>query len=155
MLRSAVLALAQLIEPDLAVWIEKYCRFPCSMVDRITPVPSEDRIVGFQRDTGLADEAPIFSESFRQWVIEDCFNGSRPDWDRVGAQFVVDVTPFEAMKLRLLNASHLAIASLGALCGYQTVRQTIDGSSIANQHTQWSGFQIWRKFYLELHQAAL
>jgi mannitol 2-dehydrogenase len=58
-------------------------------------------------------------------VIEDAFADGRPDWDRVGAQFVEDVAPYEAMKLRLLNASHLAIAGLGSLCGYQTVIETI------------------------------
>ncbi|XPE25182.1 hypothetical protein ACNKHM_08455 [Shigella sonnei] len=30
-------------------------------------------------------------EPFRQWVIEDNFVNGRPDWDKVGAQFVADV----------------------------------------------------------------
>jgi mannitol-1-phosphate/altronate dehydrogenase len=58
-------------------------------------------------------------------VIEDAFTDGRPDWDRVGAQFVEDVAPYEMMKLRLLNASHLAIASLGSLCGYKSIIATI------------------------------
>ncbi len=45
-------------------------------------------------------------EPFRQWVIEDNFVNGRPDWDKVGAQFVADVVPFEMMKLRMLNGSH-------------------------------------------------
>ena len=124
-LRSAVLALAEQVDPDLAVWIAECGCFPNSMVDRITPVPTPNQIAKFRDETGLADDAPVFCESFRQWVIEDRFVDGRPDWDRVGAQFVDDVAPYEAMKLRLLNASHLAIAGLGALLDYETVLETI------------------------------
>jgi len=124
-LRAAVLALSHLSDPDLAGWIAENGRFPSCMVDRITPVASAEQISAFRDQTGFADEAPIFAESFRQWVIEDLFADGRPAWDRVGAQFVDDVAPYEAMKLRLLNASHLAIASLGALSGYETVNQTM------------------------------
>ena len=129
-LRDAVLRLAAQIDQSLAAWIEAHARFPCSMVDRITPIPTEAEIDGFRKKTGLTDRAPVFCEAFRQWVIEDDFSNGRPDWSRVGAQFVKDVTPYEAMKLRLLNASHLAIAGLGALSGYVTVEETIDDASI-------------------------
>jgi mannitol 2-dehydrogenase len=124
-LRAAVLALARFSDPGLADWIEEHGRFPSCMVDRITPVPTQEQIDEFRNETGLDDHVPIFCESFRQWVIEDAFADGRPDWDRVGAQFVEDVAPYESMKLRLLNASHLAIAGLGSLCGYQTVIETI------------------------------
>ena len=124
-LRAAVLALAELSDPGLAAWIATNGCFPSCMVDRITPVPTHQQIIEFRDKTGLADSAPIFAEAFRQWVIEDRFANGRPAWDRVGAQFVDDVAPYEAMKLRLLNASHLATAGLGALCGYETVGQTI------------------------------
>jgi mannitol-1-phosphate/altronate dehydrogenase len=125
-LRGAVLAFAQRVDPDLAAWITEHGRFPCAMVDRITPVPNPEQIAAFRDETGSPDEAPIFAEAFRQWVIEDSFSNGRPDWDRVGAQFVIDVSPYEKMKLRLLNASHLATAGLGSLAGYETVRQTIE-----------------------------
>lgn len=123
--RDAVLALATMIDAELFNWIARTARFPCSMVDRITPVPTTAQIEAFQKQTGFADEAPVFAESFRQWVVEDSFSNGRPAWDRVGAQFVVNVTPYEKMKLRLLNASHLATAGLGALSGHQTVQETI------------------------------
>ena len=125
-LREATLYLARSIDPALADWIAENGCFPNSMVDRITPVPSSTQIMEFQDSTGLADEAPIFAESFRQWVIEDRFCDARPAWNEVGAQFVENVTPYEKMKLRLLNASHLATAGLGVLAGYETVRETIE-----------------------------
>ena len=129
-LQDAVLAFARLVEPALADWIAEHGRFPSSMVDRITPVPTSDQIAGFRAKTGSSDIAPIFAETFRQWVIEDSFSDGRPRWDAVGAQFVLDVTPYEKMKLRLLNASHLATACIGSLLGYETVRQTIEDPSI-------------------------
>jgi mannitol-1-phosphate/altronate dehydrogenase len=39
----------------------------------------------------------------------------------VGVQLVSDVLPFETMKLRLLNASHLAMGYLGYVAGYRTI----------------------------------
>ena len=129
-LRSAVLAFSQEVDPSLATWIEDQAAFPCSMVDRITPVPSSEQIAAFREETGSVDEAPVFAEAFRQWVIEDRFCTGRPDWDRVGAQFVNDVSPYEKMKLRLLNASHLAIAGLGVLAGLETVRDAIEDLAV-------------------------
>jgi mannitol 2-dehydrogenase len=129
-LRDAVLELAGQIDENLAAWIAENARFPSSMVDRITPIPTREEITTFAEKTGLADDAPVFCEGFRQWVIEDDFADGRPDWSRVGAQFVRDVAPYEAMKLRLLNTSHLAIAGLGALSGYVTVEETMTDARI-------------------------
>jgi len=129
-LREAVLRLAAQTDESLAAWIDAHARLPNSMVDRITPIPATSDINAFRDKTGLDDKAPVFSEAFKQWVIEDDFADSRPDWSRVGAQFVADVAPYEAMKLRLLNTSHLAISGLGALSGYVTVEETINDPNI-------------------------
>jgi len=79
----------------------------------------------------LADRWPVLCETFSQWVIEDRFPGGRPAWDRVGAQFVDDVEPYELMKLRLLNASHLAVSGLGRLAGYVTIDEAMADRRIA------------------------
>ena len=47
----------------------------------------------------------------------------RPAWERAGAQLVADVAPFEAMKLRLLNGSHSALAYLGFLSDREFIYQ--------------------------------
>ncbi|MDH7640888.1 mannitol dehydrogenase family protein [Sphingomonas oryzagri] len=124
-LKQAVLDFATLREPDLARWIEREARFPSTMVDRITPVTQAGDIADLAARHGVADAWPVVSERFTQWVIEDDFVDGRPDWDQVGAQFVTDVAPYEFMKLRLLNASHLAIAGLGRLIGYETIDETM------------------------------
>lgn len=125
-LKGAVLAFAGHMDPGLAEWIAVNASFPNSMVDRITPVPTVEENAALQAETGIHDRASLHAEIFRQWVIEDDFVGGRPAWETVGVQFVDDVAPYERMKLRLLNASHLAIAALGQLCGYVSIEETIE-----------------------------
>lgn len=124
-LKEAVLSFARLRDPVLAAWIKSEAVFPNTMVDRITPIPSEEQIAAFQAKTGIADRAPLLAEPYRQWVIEDRFVSGRPAWEKVGAQFVDDVAPYEFMKLRLLNTSHLVIAGLGQLAGYDLIDQAL------------------------------
>jgi fructuronate reductase/mannitol 2-dehydrogenase len=124
-LRQAVLDFAAARDAGLADWIAANIDFPNTMVDRITPVPTHAAIKELEEKYGVQDAAPVFCERFRQWIIEDRFSDGRPAWEQAGAQFVVDVTPYEYMKLRLLNASHLAIAGLGRLAGYGFVDETM------------------------------
>ncbi len=124
-LRRAVLRFAERRDAPLARWIEANARFPNTMVDRITPVTRAEAIADLTKRHGIEDGWPVFCETFRQWVVEDDFVQGRPQWERVGAQFVQDVTPYEFMKLRLLNTSHLAIAALGRLVGYTFIDETM------------------------------
>jgi D-arabinitol 4-dehydrogenase len=70
------------------------------------------------------------SERFIQWVIEDDFANGRPDWDRVGAQFVQSVLPYEEAKIRLLNATHSCIAWAGTLIGLRFIHEGARVSAI-------------------------
>ncbi|MHB0705899.1 mannitol dehydrogenase family protein [Roseomonas mucosa] len=124
-LRDAVLTLAGLRDKALAAWIEAEASFPSTMVDRITPVTTEAQVRELAEKHGLADNWPVFAEPFSQWVIEDRFPLGRPAWEAVGAQFVGDVAPYEFMKLRLLNASHLAMSGPGRLAGYTYIDETM------------------------------
>ncbi len=124
-LRAAVVALASLRDDALAGWIEREVAFPSTMVDRITPVTAQADIDDLARRHGIADRWPVVSETFSQWVIEDRFPQGRPAWEKVGAQFVADVAPYEFMKLRLLNGSHLAVSGLGQLAGYVTIDESL------------------------------
>jgi mannitol-1-phosphate/altronate dehydrogenase len=131
-LREAVLALASLRDSKLAAWIGENASFPSTMVDRITPVTAETDIATLAERYGIIDRWPVFSETFTQWVIEDRFPAGRPAWEDVGAQFVADVAPYEFMKLRLLNGSHLAVAGLGRLSGYVTIDEAMADPLIAH-----------------------
>lgn len=123
--KVAVLGLAQARDPQLAAWIEENVTFPCTMVDRIVPAATPETLQEIADQLGVYDPCAIACEPFRQWVIEDNFVNGRPDWDKVGAQFVADVVPFEMMKLRMLNGSHSFLAYLGYLGGYETIVDTM------------------------------
>ncbi len=121
MTRKMLLAFAEEQSPELAEWIESEVSFPNAMVDRITPVTTPVDIESLENEVGLKDKWPVTCEPFCQWVIEDKFSNGRPEWEAVGAQFVPDVTPYETMKIRLLNAGHSVVGLLGALHGHQTI----------------------------------
>jgi fructuronate reductase len=115
--------------PELLGFIDNELVCPASMVDRIVPHTSDILRGQLREEHGLQDAWPVACERFSQWLIEDHFAGRRPDFER-GAQqanacgtvqLVDDVAPFEAMKLRMLNAAHSAIAYLGVPAGWQTV----------------------------------
>ncbi len=116
--RRLLLAFAARRDPSLADWIAETGAFPNSMVDRITPATTDaDRAMVRDR-YGIDDAWPVVTEPFRQWVVEDAFSDGRPLWERVGVQMTSDVQPYELMKIRLLNASHSAMAYLGLLAGF-------------------------------------
>jgi mannitol 2-dehydrogenase len=119
--RSAVIAHAELTRPGLADWITETTRFPCSMVDRITPVTTPDIIAAAERDYGVADQWPVMAEAFAAWVLEDDFANGRPPLEEAGVLLVDDVGPYESMKLRLLNAGHQCLCYFAWLCGYRMV----------------------------------
>jgi len=111
-------------DSELADWVANQVSFPNAMVDRITPATT-DKDMALAEQLGVIDSWPVTCEPFHQWVIEDKFCQQRPAWEKVGAQIVNDVTPYETMKIRLLNASHTVMGILGSLRGYQTIEQTI------------------------------
>ena len=89
-LKQCLLGLAKLTDADLAAWIEAEVAFPNAMVDCIVPATGAD-VLAQARLLGIADDAPISHEPFRQWVIEDRFCAGRPAWERVGATLTQDV----------------------------------------------------------------
>ena len=112
---------------DLIHWVLNNTSAPNSMVDRITPRPSVEVVERVKTATGIEDNAALMSESFIQWVIEDHFVAGRPQWEKVGAELVDDVMPFEEAKIRILNATHSCIAWAGTLAGYSFIHEgTLD-----------------------------
>jgi len=124
--RKALLAFAALRDPGLRDWIEQNVSFPNAMVDRITPMTSTAHRLQLADKHGVDDNWPVVCEPFVQWVLEDKFVNGRPAWEQVGVQFTDDVSPYEEMKIKLLNGSHLALTYLGFLKGYRFVHETMN-----------------------------
>lgn len=91
--------------------------FPSCMVDRITPATTD--AIRTEADDPMA----VPTEAFTEWVIEDNFATTRPDWP--GAQWVSDVTPHEMRKLRMLNGAHSFLAYAGTLRGHTYVHEAV------------------------------
>ena len=131
-IRKVILGLAELQDQALHHWIAENVAFPNSMVDRITPATTQADRLHLQEHYGIKDAWPVVTEPFLQWVIEDTFCNVRPPWEEVGAEIVTDVLPYELMKIRLLNASHMAMAYLGALEGYTYAHEVMQDDIFNN-----------------------
>lgn len=129
--RHAFTSYAERINPELAQWMRETTRFPNSMVDRITPVTTPDVAQRLEAEYGVRDARPVVAEPFAMWALEDDFADGRPPLDRAGVQLVDDVAPYEAMKLRLLNAGHQGLCYFGYLSGYRLVHEAAQDPEIA------------------------
>lgn len=121
----AITAYAGAFDTELADWINTNVAFPNSMVDRITPVTTDEDRAYVREMYGINDAWPVMCEPFTQWVLEDNFTCGRPPYEEVGVQIVDDVVPYELMKLRLLNATHQGMAYFGMLLGYTYVHEAV------------------------------
>ena len=137
-LRNAVLTFARKTHGEtLFHWIANNVSFPSSMVDRITPSSNADTTKLAGELSGRDDHAAVETEPFTQWVIEDQFCAGRPEWECAGALFVDDVTPYERMKLRMLNGAHSMLAYSGQLAGKALVRDVMadpDHAALVRRH---------------------
>ena len=84
-----------------------------------------------EHEYGIEDSAPVPTEPFRQWIIEDTFCNARPPLERVGVQFVSDTSPYELMKKRMLNGGHCALGYLGYLAGHRTTADVMADPALA------------------------
>ncbi len=127
-------------EPDLLPWLKKNTTFPNTMVDRITPETQPKDVTVLKKEYALNDQWPVVCESFTSWIIEDnFFNNQRPQWEKVGVQFVEKVAHYENLKLLLLNAGHTILGILGTLNGYKTVQEAANDKD----------FMIFLKSYMD------
>lgn len=130
--RRSFVAFARLRDPALATWMAEQVRFPNSMVDRITPVTTDEDRATVSEKYGVTDGWPVVCEPFTQWVLEDDFGQGRPPYEDAGVQVVPDVEPYELMKLRLLNASHQGLCYFGWLAGYRLVHDVAQDALFAD-----------------------
>jgi len=139
LLRSAVIDFSHHVDIKLSQWIEDEVSFPSTMVDRITPSPTQNTYQEVKQVINLEDFAAVETEEFSQWIIEDNFPLGRPDWDCAGAIFTNNVSSFEKMKLRMLNGAHSMLAYVGFHCGHRYVRDVMNDkmlSNLVNRHLQ-------------------
>lgn len=120
---------AETCDPALATLVDEKLRFPNSMVDRIVPKTTPELIKAVAERLGVEDAAPVPAEPMPRvsWVFEsDKFVNGRPAWDAYGLAYAVDeASPYELMKLRLLNGSFFGTCQLADLKGIAFVHEAI------------------------------
>ena len=124
-LESCVLFFCREHYREILPWINDNVSFPSSMVDRITPGTTPVLVKELEDNYGIHDGWPVCGEDFWQWVLEDNFKSKVPDFGSAGVQIVKDVEPYELMKMRLLNGSHIALAFPAYLLGCRFVDEAI------------------------------
>jgi mannitol 2-dehydrogenase len=129
--KAAFLAFARARDPELAQWIQAHVSFPSSMVDGIAPAVTPADVARLNAASGANDRVPVFREDFTQWVMEDDFCAGRPNLAAAGVQFTSSVTPYELVKLRMLNAGHSMIAIPSMLLGHRLVHEAMADEMIA------------------------
>ncbi|KAG6546654.1 hypothetical protein Mapa_011843 [Marchantia paleacea] len=133
--RTAVLGFARARDSSLASWISENVSFPNSIVDRIAPAVGKAERSRANAHSGVADETPVISESFTQWVVEDDFVAGRPCFERVGVQLRGDVANFEVVKQRLLNGAHSMLAYPALMSGYRLVDEALRHQTVVSYLT--------------------
>ncbi|HZB49026.1 MAG TPA: mannitol dehydrogenase family protein [Mycobacteriales bacterium] len=129
--------LAEAVDPQLAAWIEESVSTVTTMVDRITPRTTPDDARAVEEATGRADQAPVATEPFSEWVLSGEFPAGRPRWEAAGARFTDDILPFEHRKLWLLNGGHSLLAYAGSLRGHATVAEAVSDDTCRSWLEQW------------------
>ena len=120
-LRRAVLDYTEQLDTNFKTWISDNVAFPNAMVDSIPPKTESYTVESVSKAITVQDNWPIQREEFSQWVIDNNWQGERPDWEKVGVIFTDDVEGFENAKLRLLNCLHSRLAYSGTLADFETV----------------------------------
>jgi fructuronate reductase len=135
--RRVLAGFAAQLDPSLGSWLDQSVGFVTTVVDRITPrVTAADRQLA-RAEAGLADEAPVVTEPFSEWVLSGSFAAGRPAWDEAGAVFTGHITPFEQRKLWLLNGGHSLLAYAASLRGHDTVAGAVSDETCRGWLEQW------------------
>jgi fructuronate reductase len=122
-LRALVAEMAALADggAGLQQWIDANVAFPSSMVDRIVPATDDRLRAATAAAIGADDAWPVRAEPYSQWVVERQWATPLPSLAAAGVHVVERVAPWEALKLRVLNALHTAAALYGLRHGLDTV----------------------------------
>lgn len=110
------------LTPAHRLLADQYVGFVDSAVDRIVP-PAE---------AANDDPLEVTVESFSEWIVDQQqFKGEIPHI--AGMETTDNLMAFVERKLFTLNTGHIITAYLGALKGYQTIRDAIEDEEIRGQ----------------------
>jgi len=121
-LKKVVTDFVNHINKNIALWIEERVKFPCTMVDCI--VPNTKKLPN-EVEEKFQDNSLVLCEPYRDWYIENKSELLKSYLVHERIKFVDNVEFYEKIKLKILNASHSALAYLGLLLGHKYVHEAI------------------------------
>lgn len=120
--------------------------FPWTMIDKITPGPSEE-VIRVLREEGLEDvrivrsskgvplSAVVNAEEFEMLAIEDSFPNGRPPLEKAGVLFGAKDTIDRIEKMKVctcLNPLHTALAVFGCLLSHTRISEEMKDPLLVN-----------------------
>ncbi|MGL2216016.1 mannitol dehydrogenase family protein [Oenococcus oeni] len=153
-LRNSVLTIANewllkgFVPQDFVDYLsdQKQVSFPYSMIDRITPNPSEEigtrlkkdgfddvEIVHTPKHTNIAPFAN--TEEVHYLVVEDNFPNGRPAFEKAGVLMTDRETVNDADQMKVtaaLNPLHTALAIFGSILGYKSISSEMKNDDLVN-----------------------
>ena len=121
-LKKVVTDFVSRIDKNIALWIEEKVKFPCTMVDCIVP---DTKKLPNKVEEKFKDNSMVICEPYRDWYIENKSEFLKSQLVHERIKFVDNVQFYESIKLKILNASHSALAYLGLLLGHKYVHEAI------------------------------
>ncbi len=125
------------VEEGYLAYIEEESRvsFPCTMIDKITPRPSETverdlKVAGIEGTKIICTSKNSYVSQFvnaerpQYLVVEDKFPNGRPPLEAAGVYFTDKATVDKVEKMKVttcLNPLHTALAIFGCLLGYTLI----------------------------------
>lgn len=122
------------LEAAFEHWVEEYCTFCSTLVDRIVTGFPRGEADEIQEQLGYQDELLDVAEPFGLWVIEGPENvASRFPLPRADQPvvFTIDQRPYRERKVRVLNGAHTSTVLAGYLAGLDTVGECMADTLIS------------------------
>lgn len=136
-LRAALQDAASRSSTDFRTWLDNSVSFVDTVVDRITPAPTEQDLATAPELIGLDDRAPVVTEPFTEWLLAGDFPLGRPDWEKAGARFVDDLGAYQQRKLWFLNGAHSLLAYAGPALGCETIDRAVQHPVLSELMESW------------------
>lgn len=117
------------LEEGFATWISEANAFCNTLVDRIVPGISKEKMPEMQEKIGYEDVMATQGEPYHFLAIEAPKEvREKLPLDKIGLNIVYtnDITPYRERKVRILNGAHTSMVPVGYLYGIDTVREAVE-----------------------------
>ena len=120
---------------DFIEWVEKYCHFCDTLVDRSVPGFPRENIAEIKEELGFDDNLVVKAEFYHLWAIggpgyEEVLR--RLPLDKAGLHviFMPTIKQFRDKKVRILNGSHTGMVPIGLQIGCETVMDAFNNADL-------------------------